>query len=136
MTIREAKSRFGPGYTGLIEELYEVVQCAGGQVLNIQRENGALRVASHGLVFGGVGQWMVRALEQRSATTCEACGEPGERVEAESGREIRSLCTAHTYAFLENPSWPWERIARGSWIPADDVFDDLADGIPPSDFSR
>ena len=131
MTRHEARRGFGPGYTALLDQLFAVVLGAGGRIVGIERRDGALTVRTEGLVPVGVAQGMVQAVERRSAATCEACGEPGERVESasEKRREVRTLCRTHAWPWIENPARPWARITSAAWQPEHDIEDDAADGV-------
>lgn len=86
LSLREAQQYVGPGWAGLITELFLLTSEYDGDVHQIKEKFGSLR-----WYCGGSGEYLDKVEEicDRSYHVCEDCGAPGKQRE---GGWIKTLC--------------------------------------------
>jgi hypothetical protein len=89
MTDREyAKMCVGNGWHSLVDEVYDLVESYGGEIVQLKEKFGQLRVyttpipeEAHTKLYG---------IENKSATICECCGQPSTL--QSRGGWLKSIC--------------------------------------------
>lgn len=92
MKIDAAKRQVGKGWSGLIDELYEIIDGQEDCILSIKEKYGVLRIDIYGVDDETLDK--ISELEDRSGTMCEECGEKGETEEGPGGW-IKTSCKKH-----------------------------------------
>ena len=84
------KGMVGPGWSRLIDKLFDRIETTGRPVvvIDIKEKFGLLRISVYGCFWGDLD--FIDELEQESGTICEDCGDPGKIRDELSW--LRTLC--------------------------------------------
>lgn len=105
-----ARTLVGRGWWPLLERVYELAETEGIVPMQIKEKGGGLRVAWAPEDVRRIGRdklyGLSQELESESYRRCEACGEPGEPVQA-SGRGDwkKTLCPEHAAMRAAGARW-------------------------------
>lgn len=93
--VRFPGFQFLPGWTALVADaLAELSRLApDAKVTQAKEKMGSLRIHCLDSHLDAPTRKVLRRIEERSLRTCEACGEPGERIASDGW--VRTRCTAH-----------------------------------------
>lgn len=108
--LETARTLVGRGWWPLLERVYAMAEAEEATPLQIKEKGGGLRIAWSREDVRRIG-WdtlygLSQELESESYRTCEACGEPGEPVQARGRGDWRkTLCSRHTEMRRQGAMW-------------------------------
>ena len=85
----EAKHMVGPGWSGLIDKLFDAL-IPGAHIIDIKEKWGTLRIDAFNITTEL--DDLIDTLEHDSGTICEICGEPGKSRDLPW---VQTLCELH-----------------------------------------
>jgi hypothetical protein len=91
MNREYAKMSVGPGWHGLVDELFDLAEKENFQVAQVKEKFGSLRIYADFLKQGQ--DKILSDLERRSANMCEICGKAGEMISR--GGWVKTRCKDH-----------------------------------------